>query len=178
MANAAEWKTLDLGSCSIELPSEWYVLDEQTREAIGRLANHPTKKHLLASQDKANQNDISMIVRVNTFPSSREEYEDMKNLKESDLPELTELLKEEYSKNKIIVLKQIFPVQKLVVEGLPTMLSSHLRQGKRGSEWWVRIFQIYTKNMQYQVTLSMDTQFPENAKVLDQIFSTFRILEK
>lgn len=170
---ATDWKTIDLGSCSIELPSNWHVHDKETRESFGSYNNDPTKKRLLASQDKSDQNNISMIVRVNTLPSNEEQYEDIKNVTKSDLEEMTELLRKEYSRYGNLI-KKVFPVQKMSIDGMPAILISYLRHGKRGSEWRVRICQIITKNKMYQVTLSMNTRFPENEKILKKIFSSFK----
>jgi len=172
--NATDWKTIDLGSCSIELPSNWHVHDKETRESFGRYVYAPTKKRLLAAQDKSDQSDISMIVRVNTYPFD-EGYEDIKDGTGSGLKELSEFMEKEYSARYVgNLIKKLFPVQNMSIGGMPTILISYLRDGKRGSEWWVRIYHVFTKNTMYQVTLSMNTRFPENEKLLNMIFSSFK----
>jgi len=177
VTEAADWKTLDLGNCSIELPSEWYVLDKKTTESFGRFSNNPRKKRLLASQDTANQKEMSMIARVNMFPSTPEAYEKTQGFTNADLKKLTEYFKGTYSnmKSSSLVIKHFYPIQLRFVDGMPALLMSYVIKGERGSDWRVRIFEVYTKQRKYQVNLSMDTQFPENEKVLDKILSTFRI---
>lgn len=178
-AVAEEWKTLDFGSCSINLPSQWYVYDKKSTESFSRFNNEPDKKRLLASRDSVDASKQSMIARLNSFPLNEEVRSEVKSFTRSDLDALTNLFKEQYEASRhrnIVVITHIYPYQLVTIDGNPTLVTSYVRQGPKGEDWFVRIFEIFAADRKYQITLSLDNRFPENEKILGKILASFKWL--